>query len=97
MLKILILLVLVLLQGTLLSQVSGETWKVEVEGLSCPLCSKNIYKQVKRIPGVGEVVTDLGTGIITVRFVQGSQGNKEMIVKAIEAAGFTVARAAKEE
>lgn len=65
-------------------------WRAEVLGMSCPLCSNNIEKQLRRDRNVSKVVVDLGTGNVTVNYTNKDLNARESIKRAIENAGFTV-------
>jgi len=69
----------------------GTEWELSVRGMSCPLCAKNIDKQLSRVPGVVEVAVDLGDGKVRVRWAIGMQGDKQAMIKAVQDAGFSVA------
>ena len=68
----------------------GNQWVAQVSGMSCPLCAKNIEKQVKKIMGVTEVDIDLGTGQVKIFYAAGFSGDKKTLTSAIQDAGFTV-------
>lgn len=69
---------------------SGHDWLAKVNGMSCPMCAKNIEKQVKKIMGVTGVEIDLGTGQVKVTYAAGFRADKKVLTKAIEDAGFSV-------
>lgn len=70
----------------------GSGWVADVRGMSCPLCAKNIEKQLSKIQGIVEVSVDLGSGQVKIRYATGYRGDEKTIAKAIEDAGFSVAK-----
>jgi copper chaperone CopZ len=60
--------------------------KIKVE-FHCPNGKALIEKELIKYDGIKEVVADLETKIVTVKFVEG-QTNKERIVAAIEKIGY---------
>jgi copper chaperone CopZ len=71
-------------------ETSSDAWVAVVKGMSCPLCSNNIEKQLSRIKGVDSVKIDLSTGRIIIRFSSPVSKMENVIQKAIKRAGFTV-------
>jgi copper chaperone CopZ len=68
----------------------GKIWVAEVLGMSCPLCAKNIERQLKRGGDVVSVSIDLGTGNVIIEYKNKKNDLKVPIKRAIESAGFTV-------
>ncbi len=67
-----------------------DVWVAQVAGMSCPLCSNNIEKQLKRDKLVSDVEVDLGRGTVTVYYLAVKIGAEDPIRKSVERAGFTV-------
>ncbi|MBL9031541.1 MAG: heavy-metal-associated domain-containing protein [Phycisphaerae bacterium] len=63
-----------------------------VNGLGCPLCATNADKQLKRLPGVLAVDTDLSTGKILVQLGTSRRPSPEQFSGAIADAGFTLVK-----
>lgn len=61
-----------------------------VHGLSCPLCSTNLDRQLMRIDGVSDAVVDLGTGEVTVKFEDGHAVAADDLASRVDDAGFTL-------
>jgi len=59
---------------------------IEIEGMTCKNCARNVTESLKKVDGVTEVNVDLGKKNA---FVQGST-DVAALKKAVEAAGFTV-------
>lgn len=45
---------------TTFSQTSENVWEADVEGMSCPLCSKNIDRQLHKLQGVTKAIESAG-------------------------------------
>lgn len=74
-------------------KLSGTTAVLWVNGLGCPQCATNADLQLKRIPGVGNIHTDLSTGKISVTIPGGSKNPSAMrFADAITDAGFTLVK-----
>ncbi|MFD7628715.1 heavy-metal-associated domain-containing protein [Streptomyces sp. NPDC059851] len=61
--------------------------KYQVTGMTCGHCADHITKEVSAIPGVSQVVVDLGTNAVT---VDGSSLDDGLIREAIVEAGYGV-------
>jgi len=83
-----VVLFLIAVSGALGGDAVGVKWVALVTGMSCPLCAKNIEKQVSRLEGVVDVKIDLGTGRVEVVYSRAHEGDKSSIAKAIKDAGF---------
>ncbi len=69
---------------------SGPSATLTVHGLACPLCAHNIDKQLLKVRGVQIVNVDLGSGLVRVRFADGTQPSDSELAAAVEAGGFTL-------
>ncbi len=61
-----------------------------VHGLSCPLCSTNLDRQLLRIEGVEEVEIDLGSGEVRVMLAEDHAVAADALDRGVSAAGFTL-------
>lgn len=66
--------------------------KVEIvaTGLTCSMCSNAINKQLKALPEVASVATDLNANSFTVEFKQGTTVSPLRLKQSVEKAGFFV-------
>lgn len=66
--------------------------KVEIvaTGLTCSMCSNAINKQLKALPEVANVATDLNTNTFTVLFKKDSKITPQKLKQSVEKAGFYV-------
>ena len=69
---------------------SGPAATMWIKGMSCPFCATNLEDQLHRIPGVGQVVIDLGTGRVMVALDAANPPSKDQLAKAIDDSGFTL-------
>ena len=61
-------------------------WTIMVKGMNCNHCKSNVEAAIQKIAGVENVEIDLASG----RTVVHGNPNKEDVVKAVEALGFSV-------
>ncbi len=59
---------------------------IDVEGMTCPLCTVAVKKSLKKTPGVIQAKVKLSTHKATVRFKDGV--DPKALVKAIEKVGY---------
>lgn len=66
--------------------------KVEIvaTGLTCSMCSKSIYQQLKTISDVKDVETDLNTNTFLVTLIENSTVTPRLLKDKVEKAGFFV-------
>ncbi len=69
---------------------SGPAVTMWIKGMSCPFCATNLEDQLRRIPGVGQVVIDLGTGRVVVALDTANPPSKDQLAKAVDDSGFTL-------
>jgi copper chaperone CopZ len=67
---------------------SAETMTLTVPGMTCGHCEAAVTGEVAAIDGVTSVTVDLETKLVT---VTGASLDREVIVAAIDEAGFDVA------
>ena len=72
------------------------TLKCDVHGMTCTGCEQSIVGSVHKIEGVAEVQADFRQGKAVVRF-DPRRVKPEAIRRAIEKAGYTVARTTLDE
>jgi len=64
--------------------------ELQVSGITCALCAKAIEKDLKILPFIGELKTDLIRNTYLLTFKNGEQVNFDMISKKVRDAGFFV-------
>ena len=68
----------------------AETYTLQVDGLACPFCSYGIEKQLRKLSGVNDVVTDIKTGTIQVKTKSGIKLTEAKLRAAVQRSGFTL-------
>jgi copper chaperone CopZ len=73
-------------------QTNAQIVKAEIiaTGLTCSMCSNAINKQLKSLPEVESVETDLNTNTFTVIMKAGANTNPNLFKENVEKAGFFV-------
>ena len=64
--------------------------EIVATGLTCSMCSNAINKQLKALPEVQSVATDLNTNTFTVQFKQNTAITPQRLKQSVEKAGFFV-------
>lgn len=72
--------------------VQAQISKVDImaTGLTCSMCSNAINKQLKSLPQIADVATDLNTNTFTISFHADQVVSPEVLKNAVEKAGFFV-------
>src|SRR4051794_34260547 len=78
------------MSATTATPLPGDSATLTVFGMGCPMCAKNIDRQLLHVRGVEKVDVDLGDGAVAVKFAPGAHPDREQIVAAVEASGFTL-------
>lgn len=76
----------------LFSQGQFKSATLQASGLTCSLCSKSILKSIEKIPFVQSVKADIQTSGFEIEFQENQVIDFDQIKKAVEDAGFSVAR-----
>lgn len=74
------------------SKVTAQISKAEIRatGLTCSMCSNAINKQLKSLPEVVDVETDLNTNTFTVKLKEGNTLSPKVFKDRVEKAGFFI-------
>lgn len=74
------------------SNINGQIVKAEIRatGLTCSMCSNSISKQLKNLPKVISVETELNTNTFIVNFEKENAVNPKMLKDKVEKAGFFI-------
>jgi len=67
-----------------------KTYKLTVDGMTCPFCVYGIEKRLKKIDGVLNIDSDLDKGTIIIHAKEKAIVTKAIAKKEITAAGFTL-------
>jgi copper chaperone CopZ len=79
-----------LLQSAALGQIQSVT--LQASGLTCSMCSRAIYKSLQKVPSVSKVQEDIQHSSYHIQFADPEKVSLENLKKAVEDAGFSVAR-----
>ena len=66
---------------------SEKIVKIDIEGMTCPLCTMTIKKNLKKQPGVYKAKVRLNTHMATVTY-ETDQIETSRLLEAIEAVGY---------
>lgn len=85
------LMLLVVLVG-MASQAQFKNASLQAAGLTCAMCTKAINKALEQVPFVQNVKVDIKTSSFLVTFKEGAAVDFDVMKKAVEDAGFSVAK-----
>lgn len=88
--KIIILLLVVLTGITSRAQFKSAT--LQAAGLTCAMCTKAINKALEQVPFIQSVKVDIKTSSFVLAFKEGADVDFDVLKKAVEDAGFSVAK-----
>ena len=80
--------VIMLISTNTFAQISKA--EIRATGLTCSMCSNAINKQLKSLPEVVNVETDLNTNTFTVTLKEGNQLSPKVFKDKVEKAGFFI-------
>lgn len=88
--KVYILVASVVLMFSMKSNAQIVKAEIRATGLTCSMCSNAINKQLKALPEVANVETDLNTNTFTVTLKEGSELSPKIFKEKVEKAGFFI-------
>lgn len=88
--KTIMMLVVVLAAITTRAQFKSAT--LQAAGLTCAMCTKAINKALEQVPFVQDVKVDIKSSSFLVNFKEGAAVDFDVVKKAVEDAGFSVAK-----
>jgi len=83
---------LAVIAGSLTSQAQFKSANLQAAGLTCAMCTKAINKALEKVPFVQAVKTDIASSSFQVSFKEGMSPDFDVLKKAVEDAGFSVAK-----
>ena len=86
------LLVLVVVLAGISSQAQFKNASLQAAGLTCAMCTKAINKALEQVAFVQSVKVDIKTSSFLVEFKDGVSVDFDVMKKAVEDAGFSVAK-----
>lgn len=84
-----IIAVLLLCSTTAFAQIKSAS--LTASGLTCSMCSKSIFKSLSKVSFIKNVDVNVETSTFTLQFNDGANVVPDVIKKAVEDAGFSVA------
>jgi copper chaperone CopZ len=87
-----LLLVLSILFAAFIGNAQFHSANLTASGLTCAMCTKAIYNSLGKVPGIDKIDTDIQNSSFTIHFKDGSTVNPDAIKKAVQDAGFSVAK-----
>lgn len=69
-----------------------QSASLTASGLTCSMCSKAIYKALLKLPAIQKVDVDIDKSSYTITFRSNATVSPDALRKAVEDAGFAVAR-----
>lgn len=88
--KLLILVVAALFSAGAMAQFKSAG--LQAAGLTCAMCTKAINKSLDQLPFIGSVKADIKTSTFLITFKEGADVDFDVLKKAVEDAGFSVAK-----
>lgn len=66
------------------------TYRLHVDGLSCPFCAYGIEKKLGEVDGVQSLETNIKDGTVTITMKDGAPLSEAAAKQAVKAAGFSL-------
>ena len=88
--KYILIMICLLAGGSSIAQIQSVS--LQASGLTCSMCSRAIYKSLQKVPNVADVQEDIEHSSYHIRFSDPSRASLENLKKAVQDAGFSVAR-----
>ncbi len=66
--------------------------RVTILGMSCPFCAYGVEQKLKKLEGVTDLKVELESGLATITLAEEADISNELLIEAVEDAGFEVAR-----
>lgn len=83
---------ILLLAGSIAAEAQFKSANLQAAGLTCAMCTKAINKALLQVPFVKEVKPDIKSSSFEIVFKEGQHLDFDVLGKAVEDAGFSVAR-----
>lgn len=87
--KSILLVIAMMLCTSVFAQIKSA--ELTASGLTCSMCSKAIYKSLAKIPTIQDIKVDIKKSSYLITFKEGMPVSLDVIKKAVEDAGFSVA------
>lgn len=76
--------------GMALPAFADASYRLSVNGISCPFCAYGIEKELGKLDGVVSVSTDIADGVVVVDMADGAVLERAVAEQAVTKAGFTL-------
>jgi len=90
--RIVIFSIILLLASSIATEAQFKSASLQAAGLTCAMCTKAINKALLQVPFVKEVNPDIKNSSFQIVFKEGQPLDFDALGKAVEDAGFSVAR-----
>jgi copper chaperone CopZ len=87
-----ILIVLAVMVSALVGNAQFRSANLQAAGLTCAMCTKAINKALEQVPFIQDVKADIQSSSFLVNFKEGAAVDFDVLKKAVEDAGFSVAK-----
>jgi copper chaperone CopZ len=87
-----ILIVLAVMVSALAGHAQFRSASLQAAGLTCAMCTKAINKALEQVPFIQDVKADIQSSSFLVNFKEGAAVDFDVLKKAVEDAGFSVAK-----
>jgi copper chaperone CopZ len=87
-----ILIVLTVMVSALAGNAQFRSANLQAAGLTCAMCTKAINKALEQVPFIQDVKADIQSSSFLVNFKEGAAVDFDVLKKAVEDAGFSVAK-----
>ena len=88
--KVYLLIASIVLMFSIKSNAQISKAEIRATGLTCSMCSNAINKQLKSLPEVVNVETDLNTNTFTITLKEGNELSPKVFKEKVEKAGFFI-------
>jgi len=88
--KVYVLVASMVLMFSMKSNAQISKAEIRATGLTCSMCSNAINKQLKSLPEVVNVETDLNTNTFTITLKEGNELSPKVFKEKVEKAGFFI-------
>lgn len=77
---------------TVISKSQFNAASLTAAGLTCAMCTKAIYNELEKLPGVSSVDADIKSSAFKIKFKENAKVDPDVLKAAVEDAGFSVSK-----
>jgi copper chaperone CopZ len=78
--------------ASFMSQAQFTGASLTAAGLTCAMCTKAIYTELEKLPGVASVDVDIKSSAFKIKYKQDAKADPDALKAAVEDAGFSIAK-----